>query len=206
MEIRGISTVPVNRPAASTIEAAAPFVQPGITSTPSGTGADTPAEGKALSGGGGYISPFLRYDQAARVAVLYFRDVDTGETQSQIPSARVVEEYRRTAGRLGPAEETGGSTTRTGESSGTAGTQASGGTTTGGTTTGGATQAATPSFFASQPGTGSGEGLPEVASPSGGSFGAVSTPGFSGGGTGGLPASSGGNFGPTPGGLVSVTV
>lgn len=194
MEIRGISTVPVNRPAASTIEAAVPFAQPG-TATP--TTAGSQAENRTASAGGGYISPFLRYDQAARVAVLYFRDVDTGETQSQIPSARVVEEYRRTAGRLGSAEETGGTTAQTGETSGTAGTR----------TTGGTTQAATPGFFAPPAGTGGGsEGAVDSVSTSGGSFGTGSTPGFSGGGSGGLPLSGGGNFGPTPGGLVSVTV
>ncbi|HRQ83058.1 MAG TPA: hypothetical protein PKZ97_18255, partial [Azospirillaceae bacterium] len=45
-----------------------------------------------------YISPVLRYDQSARVAVLLFRDFDTGETRDQIPAERVVEQYRRTGG------------------------------------------------------------------------------------------------------------
>ncbi|AWJ86966.1 hypothetical protein TSH58p_26475 (plasmid) [Azospirillum sp. TSH58] len=50
---------------------------------------------------GGYISPVLRYDQGARLAVIYFRDRSSGETQNQIPAQQVVEEYRRTASRLG---------------------------------------------------------------------------------------------------------
>lgn len=45
-----------------------------------------------------YISPVLRYDQSARVAVLLFRDFDTGETRDQIPAERVVEQYRRSGG------------------------------------------------------------------------------------------------------------
>lgn len=45
-----------------------------------------------------YISPVLRYDQGARLAVLYFRDFDTGETRDQIPAERVVEQYRRSGG------------------------------------------------------------------------------------------------------------
>lgn len=45
-----------------------------------------------------YISPVLRYDQSARVAVLFFRDFDTGETRDQIPAERVVEQYRRSGG------------------------------------------------------------------------------------------------------------
>lgn len=45
-----------------------------------------------------YISPVLRYDQGARLAVLYFRDFDTGETRDQIPAERIVEQYRRSGG------------------------------------------------------------------------------------------------------------
>ena len=52
-----------------------------------------------------YISPVLRYDQSARVAVLFFRDFDTGETRDQIPAERVVEQYRRTGGPPQTTEE-----------------------------------------------------------------------------------------------------
>lgn len=52
-----------------------------------------------------YISPVLRYDQSARVAVLFFRDFDTGETRDQIPAERVVEQYRRSGGPPPPAGE-----------------------------------------------------------------------------------------------------
>lgn len=52
-----------------------------------------------------YISPVLRYDQGARVAVLFFRDFDTGETRDQIPAERVVEQYRRSGGPQQTTEE-----------------------------------------------------------------------------------------------------
>lgn len=52
-----------------------------------------------------YISPVLRYDQSARVAVLFFRDFDTGETRDQIPAERVVEQYRRSGGPPQTTEE-----------------------------------------------------------------------------------------------------
>lgn len=48
-------------------------------------------------GAGAYISPVVRYDQLARLAVLYYRDAATGETEEQIPAKAVVARYRQTA-------------------------------------------------------------------------------------------------------------
>lgn len=86
MDIGAVSSFPATRPAAFRGTTAAPGV--GL------------ADG-AKSGGDGavYISPAIKYDQTARIAVLLFRDADTGETKEQIPSEHVVEAYRRTAGR-----------------------------------------------------------------------------------------------------------
>lgn len=86
------------------------------------------AEASASESGGGsasggnaqapaaLVSPVLRYDQGARVAVLYFRDFDTGETRDQIPAKRVVEKYRQSGGRSSETEtgaDTATSSTRT---------------------------------------------------------------------------------------------
>lgn len=46
-----------------------------------------------------YVSPAIRFDQLARVAVIYYRDAETGETRDQIPPKKIVEEYRRNGGR-----------------------------------------------------------------------------------------------------------
>ncbi len=40
-----------------------------------------------------YISPFIRLDTSTRLAILEFRDSETGEVQQQYPSPRVVKEY-----------------------------------------------------------------------------------------------------------------
>lgn len=62
---------------------------------------------------GAYTSPVLRYDQDARVAVLYFRDFDTGETRDQIPAEQVVKKYRQSGGRSTETEtETSATTTQ----------------------------------------------------------------------------------------------
>ncbi len=71
-----------------------PTTQPDTASLPAASAAPTRVTG-------GYISPYLRYDQMAHVAVLFFRDTDTGETKDQIPAERVVEQYRRNLARLG---------------------------------------------------------------------------------------------------------
>ncbi|HYO24166.1 MAG TPA: hypothetical protein VEQ85_04380, partial [Lacipirellulaceae bacterium] len=51
---------------------------------------EQPGAAPAASPAAIYTSPILRYDQKAEVAVLLFRDPDTGETREQIPRERVV--------------------------------------------------------------------------------------------------------------------
>jgi beta-galactosidase GanA len=41
-----------------------------------------------------YISPVLQYDSDAAMAVLLFRDGDSGSVETQYPSKRVVREYQ----------------------------------------------------------------------------------------------------------------
>lgn len=200
MEIRGVSSTTALRPTAFQPTEAG-------TASPStpvqGTGNATSGETEKASGAG-FISPFMRYDQGARVAVLYFRDFDTGETQDQIPSQRVVEEYRRTANRLSQEDErkaaaakngSDGSAGNAGSSSGSGYGAAAGGSGSGGTTTG--TSAATSAStaigvsFASAPGSSGTAAGSTAAAP------ATSGP---------TPAATGGYSGGSPGGLVSVTV
>ncbi len=40
-----------------------------------------------------YLSPFIRLDSSTRLAILQFRDSETGEVQQQYPSRRAVKEY-----------------------------------------------------------------------------------------------------------------
>lgn len=96
----------VTRPTAFTTSQTFTTGESANTASPesSATSVELGSEKKAASGAAGYISTFLRYDQEARVMVLLFRDVDTGATQDQIPSQRVVEEYRRNASRLTAAD------------------------------------------------------------------------------------------------------
>lgn len=71
------------------------------TATDAGAGGGQVAEtasGQDGKASGLFISPVLRYDQSARVAVLLFRDFDTGETRDQIPAEKVVKQYRQTGG------------------------------------------------------------------------------------------------------------
>lgn len=184
MEIRNVSSTPVNRPTAS--------ANPEAVVDTADSAASATAATKS-TGAGGYISPFLRYDQGARVAVLLFRDVDTGETQDQIPSQRVVEEYRRAAGRTPASSQKSASATRdpgqaTGESGGSAAN--------------------------TDRAAGSGA-VPVERGISFASFGSSSTAAAAAsfGSDSGAPASpvpaapiGGGSFGSAPGGLVSVTV
>ncbi|HYD69251.1 hypothetical protein [Azospirillum sp.] len=86
MDIGAVSSFSATRPTASRT---APAAQAGASADGGKSGGD----------GAVYISPAIKYDQAARVAVLLFRDADTGETKEQIPSEHVVEAYRRSAGR-----------------------------------------------------------------------------------------------------------
>ncbi|MBP2232026.1 hypothetical protein J2847_005351 [Azospirillum agricola] len=197
MDIRSVSGASASRPAASQTPEA-------VVETADRAESDSPSPaitGAKTSGVGGYISPFLRYDQGARVAVLLFRDIDTGETQDQIPSQRVVEEYRRTAGRLSPSTESDGHMA----------------TNAGAADAGGAGRDGAASAFGTG---GTGTGTAASRGISFASFGASASAGASLGisGTGGSapgpaasgavppPLAGGGGGTASPGGLVSVTV
>ncbi|MBK1838186.1 hypothetical protein JHL17_12250 [Azospirillum sp. YIM B02556] len=176
MEIRGVSSSTANRPTA---------FEPAESGTASPSG---PAQGAAAqsekASSPGYTSPFLRYDQGARVAVLYFRDFDTGETQDQIPSQRVVEEYRRTASRLAQDDERKSAAGRAGSlDGGSAGKAASG--------SGPVGAPARASVGASVASGSGGAAVANTAAPATGGF---------------TPSAPGGSYGGSPGGLVSVTV
>ncbi|MBP2316206.1 hypothetical protein [Azospirillum soli] len=179
MEIRSVSSIPANRPAAAAVASA--------TAAPTNAYAARSPRPDDGQSNGGFISPVLRYDQIARVAVLYYRDTDTGETKDQIPAERVVEEYRRNAVRLGSGA---------GESSDRAGT-----TTGSGAAEPGAMESSyTPTYTPTSDG-GSGVGSAPSTVPG---YAASPAPGgFSGGGA---SVSAGTSSGGAPGGLVSVTV
>lgn len=188
MEIRNVSSTPVNRPTASANpEAVVDTADSAESASASATA------GTKSTGAGGYISPFLRYDQGARVAVLLFRDVDTGETQDQIPSQRVVEEYRRAAGRTPASSQKGASATRDpGQATGDAG----GSVANTDRAAGGVVPVERGISFASF---GSSSSTAAAAASFGSDSGAPAPP---------VPAApiGGGSFGSAPGGLVSVTV
>ena len=93
MEISRVSNVGVNRPSMSL--SGAPM-NGGTPAAPSEERRET----------GGYLSPVVRYDHRARLSVVVYRDYETGETRDQLPSKRVVEEYRRAADH--PGSLTGG--------------------------------------------------------------------------------------------------
>ncbi|WP_448208710.1 hypothetical protein [Azospirillum sp. sgz302134] len=193
MEIRSVSSIAANRLPA-TAAPIAPAAVPAPTTVPTteaGAGATNtvaPAVGTGTGRGpGGYISPILRYDQMAHVAVLFFRDTDTGETRDQIPAERVVEQYRRNVLRQtsGPETAPDGSA-RTGDKvGGSGGAKAPTGYSTG----------TAPEMKA---GTGT-AGLGAFPGPSGSHDAPPAT------GAGASP-SAGVSGGGAPGGLVSVTV
>ncbi|WP_048816574.1 hypothetical protein [Azospirillum lipoferum] len=223
MEIRGVSSTTAVRPTAfqpteagvavSSANSSQPApIQTGGTPAPTGAATATATGTEAdKASGAGYISPYMRYDQGARVAVLYFRDFETGETQDQIPSQRVVEEYRRAAGRLAQDEQKKSAAATqmasgdaadpsAGSSDGTAGTASGTGSaatrSTGGTGSGGGTSLGV--SFASA--TVSSGPAASASAPSGVSTGtSPATGGFT-------PVVTAGGFGGSPGGLVSVTV
>lgn len=201
MEIRSVSNAAVNRPTASSIAEA------GVNATASldSSAGDASGDKKSSSAvAGGYISPYINYDQGARVAVLLFRDVETGATQDQIPSRRVVEEYRRTASRLGASSEQSGGQGSTNASAASAKSAAAAGTTsTTGATSSGAESS--PSLGVSFASFGA-----SATSSAASSFAATSSSPSSGGGVGAsttpVAISGGGGGNSYSGGLVSVTV
>lgn len=140
MEIKAVNSFAVTRPAAPTAQVPEPQVAAG-----GGQGEQPKVQA------GIYISPVVRYDQAAKLAVLFFRDADTGETRDQIPAERVVEEYRRAGGRAAAdgavsGESPTGYRRVSGAGTGEAGTADAGTTTTtvgtGGPTAGGSSTGA----------------------------------------------------------------
>ncbi|ALJ36625.1 MULTISPECIES: hypothetical protein [Azospirillum] len=192
MDIRSVSGIQANRPTPasaaptpqSVADAAAPTSQTASSVADQSTSAASPSDPVVVAGG--YISPVLRYDQGARLAVIYFRDRSSGETQNQIPAQQVVEEYRRTASRLSVA------TGATAEGPGTG----KGGVASSGTATpDGAGRSAGPGF---DPPTSS--GAPSSGTP----------PATGAGPTGTAPAAvprAAGSYGAgSPGAIVSVTV
>lgn len=201
MEIRSVSNAAVNRPTASSVVEAGANSATSLESTAGNASGDKKSASAVV---GGYISPYINYDQGARVAVLLFRDVETGATQDQIPSRRVVEEYRRTASRLGASTEQNGKqgAKETGAESAAGGGTSATGSANSGSTSSGISAAALGVSFASF---GDGGGTSSAAA----SFASTSSTPSSGGGAVASTAPvaiSGGGGGSYSGGLVSVTV
>ncbi|CAO3410761.1 hypothetical protein [Azospirillum largimobile] len=211
MEIRGVSSTTAVRPTAFQPTEAGIAASSAASTQPSPARTAGPPAGpeEERTSGAGYISPYLRYDQGARVAVLYFRDFDTGETQDQIPSQRVVEEYRRAADRLAQDDQRK-SAAGTQARNRTAADPAAGSADGLAGAASGTGAAADWSIAGTGLGVGTGFTGGSVYSGSAASTGAAS-PGTT--STGAAPAASGftpaaaaGRYGGSPGGLVSVTV
>jgi len=192
MEIRSISNIAATRPVAT--PAAPTAAEPAVAAS------TTPdASERAARTSGGFISPVLRYDQMAHVAVLFFRDFDSGETKDQIPAERVVEEYRRNALRVnGDQDQPSDKTGRTAAVK-TGGASTKDGTSAAATDGAGGSPAGFTSAYA-----GGAPGAAAVSAPSVTPSVAYAAAPVSAGG--GAAVSSGGTGGGAPGGLVSVTV
>lgn len=209
MVIGSLSSIAVTRAAPSSGAAGpAPVGTPAaVDATVSSSTAQPAAPPTRVSGG--YISPYLRYDQMAHVAVLFFRDTDTGETKDQIPAERVVEQYRRNLARLG-----GGTDTAAGRADGQRNDQKASGTgvATDGDrlansgaglgqergTAAGASTSRSAGLSDSGPAGGASTGYPTAASPGGSSATGPSNAA--------VATSPGPTSGGAPGGLVSLTV
>lgn len=198
MEIRSVSNAAVNRPTVSSIPEAGVAASASLESS---AGASTVDKKSSSAVVGGYISPYINYDQGARVAVLLFRNVETGATEDQIPSRRVVEEYRRTASRLGGSTEAASGEGSTNSSATSAKSAAAGSPSTTGATNAGTAPASLGVSFASFGASGTSSAASSFAATG------SSPTGDSGIGTSTAPAAvSGGGGGSYSGGLVSVTV
>lgn len=189
MDIRSVSGIQANRPTPASAVPTPQSVADATAQTPQ-TASNT--AGRSVSAAsasdpvvvaGGYISPVLRYDQGARLAVIYFRDRSSGETQNQIPAQQVVEEYRRTASRLSGATAEGPGTGKGGvASSGT-------------TTPDGAGRSAGPGF-----GPPTSSGAPSTGTPPATGAGPTGTTSTA------VPGVAGSYGAGSPGAIVSVTV
>ncbi|WP_143271942.1 hypothetical protein [Azospirillum brasilense] len=192
MDIRSVSGIQANRPTPasavptppSVADAAAQTFQTASSAAPQSASAASPSDPVVVAGG--YISPILRYDQGARLAVIYFRDRSSGETQNQIPAQQVVEEYRRTASRLGVPTDAAAE----GQGSGRA-TAASGGA----ATPGGAERSAGSGYDATPS-----SGAPSTGTPPATGAGPVGTAPAA------VPRAAGSYGAGSPGAIVSVTV
>lgn len=197
MDVKAIDSIALARSAAATPRSVS-SAGAGTTAVASGAAASTGDSSGAAGASSGfiYISPVVRYDQAARLAVLFYRDPDTGATRDQIPAEQVVEEYRRAnlsrdsaSGQGATANRRSGETPATGQTDGTA---------TDGRTAGG---------FSATGNRGSGTSAAAL-------YQAAATLGGQGGGTGSVPAVGtavpaagvSGSAGASSGGRVSVTV
>lgn len=99
MDVGALSfSTPLARTGQTGRGAVADAARPATGANEQSAGNQSPVSAVTAQPSGLYISPVLRYDQSARVAVLLFRDFDTGETRDQIPAERVVEQYRRSGG------------------------------------------------------------------------------------------------------------
>ncbi|HYC02634.1 MAG TPA: hypothetical protein VED40_05035 [Azospirillaceae bacterium] len=78
---------------------------------PGSAASDRPVAGSAPAELPRYLSPVIQVDNVAAMALIQFRDGDTGDVKTQIPSERVVQEYRLRgpggSSRDGKAVETG---------------------------------------------------------------------------------------------------
>ncbi|MEI6557035.1 MAG: hypothetical protein WCO00_01410 [Rhodospirillaceae bacterium] len=84
MDIRTISSAAYSRPAAPIV--GSEVALPAADSTKS---ADSAAP---------FLSPVYRFDPVAKLSILSFRDSSTGDVTQQIPSEKVVAQYRRNRG------------------------------------------------------------------------------------------------------------
>ncbi|KAA0682459.1 hypothetical protein DS843_08010 [Roseomonas genomospecies 6] len=202
MDIRAVSGLLANRPttAQSVADGVAQTPEASVSkSRPQTTPAASPSDPVVVAGG--YISPVLRYDQDARLAVILYRDRSSGETRNQIPSERVVEEYRRTASRLGvPTDRAAEDGTATASGGATKGSASSAGS----TTPGGAGRNGPSGFGATVASDASPTGTPLVSPAATGSPATgIALPGT----PPGAGSSGAGSYGTgSPGALVSVTV
>lgn len=73
----------------------------GVSAVAPGTDAGSPSSAESLSSAAqaAFVSPVVKYDSIAKVAVLYFRDGGTGDVYQQIPAEKVLKEYRLRGGR-----------------------------------------------------------------------------------------------------------
>jgi len=76
------------------------FASSSATGGVSSSGDDTSSSDSSTSAvQSAYVSPIIKFDSIAKMAVLYFRDGDSGEIYQQIPAEKVVKEYRLRGGR-----------------------------------------------------------------------------------------------------------